>query len=287
MNSHVDAATGKWVHRFGASWLKTFNLCPQRALLEHQGLAENVESDAACVGTAMHLAAEVCISSGGLTLPDTVEIAQDEFSRLMALDGTNGDPEARHAEGTFRFVKYDEAKCRVLVERFTTLWWQQVLPTANLDAITEWGFTVPLIEDDERLIELTGTCDYVDVEAREVKDLKSSGGGPYVEWERRRNDVQASVYTYAFNHLYGAAPTFEFVVMYSPTPKHPIGVQRFFVERDQRHWNWLKTQSVEIARLIECDLPSWPRVDSSVLCSPKWCNSWDQCRGKDMGPNPW
>lgn len=290
MKSHVDA-DGRWRHKFGASWLRTAALCPQRALLEHRGEAENIESDAACVGTAMHLGAEVCLSSGGLTLSDTLAVAQDEFSRLMALDGTNGDPEAKHAEGTFRWIKYDEPKARKLVEMFTTNWWTLVLPTLNLDALTEWAFTVPLVDTEQRVVEMAGTSDYVDTtsDVVDIKDWKTSGGGVYKPWEHQRWDVQASVYTYAASQQgwLGGDPDFELVVMHAPSKRDPDGVQRIPLTRDQRHWNWLRTQCEEIAQLIEAGLPSWPRVDSSALCSPKWCPSWSGCRGKDMGDNPW
>lgn len=282
MKSYVDD-DGRWHHRLSQSWLKTADTCLERARMEHTGEMPRIESDAACVGTAMHLAAETCIQSGGLTLADCIEVAQDEFSRLMQLDGTNGDAEATYEEGVFKFVKYDEPKARKLVSLFTTYWWTDVYPTLNPDAVTEWKFVVPLVDDDERVIELSGTADYVDGD--EIKDWKTSGGGEYKPWEYRRWGMQPTVYTYALSEgrgdLNAPRARFEFVVM------HAKGVQRFEVKRGPADWAWLKVKATDMARMIELEIPTWPKNDNHALCSPLWCPAWSKCKGALLGANPY
>jgi hypothetical protein len=276
MKSYVDDA-GRWQHQFGASWLKTAQTCLERARREHTGEMDNIESDAACVGTAVHLGIEVCLESGGLTLADQLEVAQDEFSRLMLLDGTNGDPEARHKEGVFTWVKYDERQARNLIATHTANWYHEVLPDLDYSAHTEWTFgdegspEVVLWGDDTRTIRLAGAVDYLDRNGA-PKDWKTAGQA-YRKWEYDRWGMQPTVYSYAINYVHGRNLPFEYVVM------HPKGVQRFTVERDERHLKWLATQCVDLAIQIEHNIPSWPKSDNHALCSEKWCPAWRTCKG--------
>ena len=240
--------------------------------MEHVGTMPRIESDAACVGTAVHLGIETCLASEGLPVHQVHEIAQDEFTRLMALDGSNGDPEARHEEGVFNWVKYDEPKARALIDKFIGYWYMEVWPDLPLDgARLEWGFRVPVVDDAERLIELDGTADYV--RGSHIMDWKTSGGGPYKAWEHERWNVQATAYTYALHQWDVRRPTFELVVM------HAKGVQRLPIQRGPEHWAWLKVKVADLARLIEAEIPTWIKSDNHALCSSKWCPAWDVCKG--------
>lgn len=271
MKSYV-MEDGRWHHKFSQSWIKTTDICLERARMEHAKTMPNIESDAACIGTAMHLGVETCIASEGLPLHQVIEIAQDEFSRLMRLDGTNGDPEARHAEGVFKWIKYDEAKARHLINLFTGYWYDEVWISLHIDgARTEWDFKVPVVDDAERLIELTGTADYV--RGAHIMDWKTSGGGPYKAWEHQRWNIQATAYTYALHQWVDARPTFELVVM------HAKGVQRLPIQRGPEHWAWLQTKVTDLAHLIECEVPTWIKSDNHALCSEKWCPAWLTCKG--------
>jgi hypothetical protein len=31
----------------------------------------------------------------------------------------------------------------------------------------------------------------------------------------------------------------------------------------------------------------WPIKPDDWHCSPKWCDNWNNCRGKLLGPDPW
>lgn len=277
MKSYHDGE--RWRHKLGASWLKTTDLCLERARMEHVGTMPLIESDAACVGTAMHHAVEHCIAAEGLPLEQMLELAQDEFTRLTKLDGTNGDPNARHKEGVFKWIKYTEQQARALVDAFTMMWFNEVWPTLSPGGESEWVFgdtpedpQVVLVDDDERVIELSGAIDYVD--GARLKDWKTSGSGPYKKWEYERWALQPTLYTYARNAVYGyERPEFEYVVM------HAKGVQRFTVQRGPEHWDWLATKCEDIARQIELQLPSWIKSDNHALCSERWCPAWAQCKG--------
>jgi hypothetical protein len=264
---------GRWHHKFSQSWLKTTDICLERARREHAGTMPNEESDAACVGTAMHLGIESCIAAEGLPRGQVLEIAQDEFTRLMALDGTNGDPNARHPEGVFKWIKYNEKQAREMVATCTLNWYDLVWPTLNPRADVEWEFLLPLVDNSERFIEISGTADYLDFENFDVKDWKTSGRGEYVEWEYKRWAMQPTVYVWAVNQMTLHRPDFEYVVM------HKKGVHRFTVERPPEWDAWLKTKVVDIALQIEREVPSWIKSDNHALCSPKWCPAFGDCKG--------
>lgn len=227
------------------------------------------ESDAACVGTAMHTAIETCLyeyqDGTPLSRESTVELWHEEFTELMELEN-------------FRFVKYTEASARKFGEACTRQWWDEVLPTLPTDTQLETRFVLPFFEDDERVIELSGAIDYFD---GHLRDWKTNGSRRYLPWEYKRWAVQPTVYTWAavelglwpqFTEGDDAVP-FEYVVMDGKE------VQRFTVERDWRDWDFLRTKALQVARLIEAELPSWPVNDNHALCSEKWCPAWAECKG--------
>ena len=254
---------GRWHHRLRQSWLKTASLCLERARREHVDIMPERETDAACLGTAVHAGIELCIEER-LDLASTQEAAQRDFSGAM-----QGD--------TFAWVKYTEKSARKFINTCLQHWHEQVLPTLEPDPLLEWRFEVPLHEDEERVIELSGQVDYLDTGVSMI-DWKTSGGLPWQKWEHERWDIQATVYTYAGVAAGMLEPAwdkyeFEFVVMSKK------GVDRIKVTRRPEDWEWLKHKCIEMAHLIESDVPSWPTNDTHALCSPKWCPAWDDCKG--------
>lgn len=267
MKSYIGP-DGRWCHRFRQSWLKEADTCPERARLTYEHQMPERETDAASLGTAAHAAFEACIEEAkheGTPLDEetTVELYHRAFTELMA------DP-------NFRFVKYTEKSARKFGEDCVRTWYHEVLPDLDVDAaILEQSFVVPLVEDDERVIELSGTIDYR--EGHWGRDYKTSGRGEYTPWEYQRWNVQATAYTYAIHYLEDGEPEtpmeFEFIVL------HRKGVQFLGITRDEGDWEWLKQKCLAYARLIEVDLDVWPLQDNHALCSEKWCPAWKFCKG--------
>lgn len=266
---------GRWHHRFGASWLKTTDLCLERARLEHERSLDDWETDAASVGTSVHAAIEAVLENRDigvdLTLSDMLEIFHMDFSFAVE------DPR-------FRWVKYTEKSARAFGEACVRGWWDTVLPGLPQHGIMERRFILPFVDDSSRLIELSGAIDYI---GDRPEDWKTSSRGEYEPWEYRRWGLQPTVYTWAANELglihrnENDKFEFRFNVM------HRYGVQQFQVERDERDWEWLRMKVERIADLIETGHTPWPVNDNHALCSPVWCPAWSECKGKALGPNPW
>src|SRR3990167_1393244 len=260
---------GSWHHRIRQSWLKTADLCPEQARLEHAGLLRDEETDAANVGTAVHAAIELAL------LSDRAVTKDEGIAAFL------GKYEQLEASPVFRYVKYTKKSARAFgalcVEQFF-LHAAHDIPTVAQGAELEKRFLVPLFEDADRSVELSGTIDYLgptSLYAR-TKDWKTSSRGEYGRWEKQRWDVQSTCYTLALNRLgiidQPSIP-FEFVVM------HDDGVQRLVVQRDARDWSWLQDKVMSLCLLIEADVPTWPKQDNHALCGPKWCAAWESCKG--------
>lgn len=259
---------GRWHHRFRQSWLKTaLQTCLERSRREHAKTLPEWETDAACIGTAMHAAIEGTIAAGGLPLWQTLELWDEAWEALVAQEN-------------FRWIKYKPNKAREFGHACTLAWHELVLPTLSLDdCLTEWQFGKPedgqalvtIVDTDERVIDLSGTVDYVD--SGTILDWKTSSRGPYVPWEQKRWAVQPTVYCFAHEQAFGVPAEFEFVVM------DGSDVQRLPIQRGPEHYQWLGQQCNDLAKLIEMELPVWPTNDAHALCSAKWCPAWDTCKG--------
>jgi hypothetical protein len=278
---------GRWHHRFSQSWLNTAHTCPERARLEHDKEMPDDETDAANVGTALHTVAEVAVEmlrDDGIVLDvnTAVELWDREFEQLAA-------------HPSFRYVKYSEKKAREFGHHCTILWLEEILPQLDVEhSQTEKRFIVPLVDDGERVIELSGSIDYVQ-SMIDAWDWKTSGRGDYVEWEKKRWAIQPTVYTYALAHergwltecddCEGAASEagccrrFERSLYFNYAVMSYDGAQVLPIERGPEHWSWLADQCTRLALLIEREMPAWPTNDAHALCSPKWCPAWDACKG--------
>jgi len=230
LTEHEKIDDGRWHHRFGASWLKTTDICLERARKEHTHEMPEEESDAACVGTALHTVIETNLQCE-LSLADSVDLWHHEFSTLMQLP-------------SFTWKKYTEEQARRFGEGCVTTFYTQVLDTIPRECKLETRFVLPFVEDNSRVIELSG----------------------------------AIVYTWAAVMLglvdYGTVP-FEFVVMNAKE------AQRVPVTRNWRDWEFLKDKVTHVAELIEQEVQHWPLNDNHALCSELWCPAWDTCKGKN------
>lgn len=264
-------ADGRWSHRFRQSGIKTSTICLERARREWTGTMPEIETDAACVGTACHAVFEANMlayrDSGEHYDQDTcMEMFEREYALL-------------EQSPNFQYVKYKPDEARAFGRACVRHWYQEVRET--LDPLhCELNFDVPLHEDDERVISLSGTIDLVD-RRDGLLDYKTSGAGKYQEWQYERWAIQPTAYTYAAHKL-GLdeyANTFGYIVL------SKSGVQRFSVERNAGHWDWMRNQCVSLAHLIEAGLTKWPTNDTHALCSAKWCPAWLDCKGLHLNIN--
>lgn len=257
---------GRWHHRIRQSWAKTFDICPERARLEHDAPEMRRESDAAAVGTAVHAAIEHGIASwydhNAVDAEELVEVALRELDSIPYLPIK------------WQTKRGPEAFLRVCVEA----WAREVPQTLpHKPPSLEVPFRFTLIDDDERLVEVSGTIDSAPNDPHDkLRDWKTSGRGAYEEWEYRRWAIQPTVYTCAWARLQPSGTAtipFEYVVL----GRH--GVQRFTVERGPEDWAWMRAKIDAMCLLIEQQTPVWPKQDNHALCSAKWCDYWSRCKG--------
>lgn len=268
----VFNADGKRVHRFRQSSMKELDICSERARLTMTGQMPDEESDAAAAGTAVHTGIEVglqCLLDDGeiLSLDAMSVVAQDHFTEMM--------------EGpTFHWVKMKEGGARAFIDKALVAFYDHVLPDLRPLAVEVNFGPLTIHEDEHRIIEITGSIDYLDRTG--LKDWKTSSRA-WDGWEHERWDIQPSVYTRAASMLGLIEPNedglypFEFVVFVRGAK---VNIQRLTVYRHAGDWAWLVERTLAIAALIEAEVPTWPKNDNHALCSPKWCPAWDMCKGK-------
>lgn len=266
---------GRWEHKLRQSWFKTLDHCPELARRDRIGDLPAHETDAACLGTAVHDSIEMCLHDvieygTPMTLDDMMTVSQRAFGEYMQLPG-------------FRFVKTTEKTCRLHIDYAVAAWHTQVLPTLEPVAV-EIPFNVVLHEDEKRVIKVKGTIDNLDARRGPI-DWKTSGE-PYTRdaWKYERYDVQSTIYTYALHEM-GRIPTadtypFTFVVMVKGKPVDKA-IDTLTVTRTEAHWLWLQRKALSVARKIEAGTDeAWELGDSDWWCSPKWCPAWSTCRGE-------
>jgi hypothetical protein len=280
----VYAEDGRRLHRFRQSGLKDIDLCMERARRQMAGLmpeATKAGNDATEQGTAVHAAIELCLQmmmdgEHPLSLGSMFDMACEVFDEMSEVEG-------------FQWVK---AKSPATVHRriktCLATWYDRILPELHPSAAElSWG---PLVvyEDEQRIIELTGTIDYIDA-VEGPADWKTSGR-EWIKWEHDRWDIQPTVYTWALAVMlgdpHGAGRTwpFTFHVMYTDG-----GYDKIVVYRHAGDWTWLKERVLVVAKMIEAELPEWPLNDNHALCSPTWCPAWATCKGRhyqDSWPKP-
>jgi hypothetical protein len=270
----VFAPDGRRLHRFRQSSLKDTDICMERARFEMTGLMPKVENDAANVGTACHAGFELAlyglIDDGAVYGLDVcIEAAQDELTELMK-------------SPYWRWAKFDEPSIRRFVVQVMTLWYERVLPTLDPVALEARFGPLVLWEDDERVIEVVGTIDYLDRAG--LKDWKT-GSREWKAWEHQRWDIQPTVYTWGAVESGLVVPDergivpFEFIVLWRKNGS-TVALDRITVERHRGDWEWLRRKALNIAHLIEAEVPNWALNDNHALCSPTWCPAWKMCKGQ-------
>lgn len=274
------APDGRRLHRFRQSSLKDTDICMERARFEMSGLMPKVENDAANVGTACHAGFELAITGlmddgVAYSLEACTGAAQDELTELMK-------------SPYWRWAKFDEAGIRRFVVQVMALWYERVLPTLQPVGMEMRFGPLVVWEDDERIIEVVGTIDYLDKTG--LKDWKT-GSRKWDAWEHERWDIQPTVYSWGAVQSGLVVPDqrgivpFEFIVLWRKN-QSTVELSRITVERHAGDWAWLKEKVLNIARLIEAEVPSWALNDNHALCSPTWCPAWAMCKGKNYSSWP-
>jgi hypothetical protein len=275
---------GRYVHTFRQSSLGELDLCLERGRLTMAGEMPPDESDAAAVGTSVHAGIEHglhALKDGQYrTLEEMQDVAQAEFTRIMGLDG-------------FRFVKYIEKGCRALIDKCLVVFYDEVYDTIDPLHI-ELPFDVHLVEDEHRVIRITGTIDLVD-RRKGMLDWKTDGQGTKFKrgfggkaWELDRWGIQPTVYTAALRAMGIIDPD-------GPWPFHygafALGAQVEYMEltvlRQAADIEWLKRKTGSYCEMVEADMGAWPMNDNHALCSPKWCPAWDLCKGASYVDLEW
>ena len=261
------AADGRWVHTWvRQSSIKTSDMCLERWRNDVFNLVSEPMKDASTLGTVCHTVAEdVCnslidVNEGHAEAPMDIQSALDAFDyeweeTVDKIEVWNSyNPTSAHAAGVIK----------------VTNWYNEVFPLLQ-PLQTEYTFDVPLLEDEQRIVRLTGTVDLV--EADRLWDWKFPGRDYSRErWQYERWDVQSIAYCYALG-----VPNFSYAVM------HPDGVGRMDLERGQEHFDWLRQKVSALCKLLETQTGPYPLGDNGWWCSAKWCENFARCKGATTG----
>lgn len=249
---------------FRQSWLNTYMDCPELARREAFEGLRSQDTDATAMGTGMHAGAEHHLGTGE-GYKESLEAALTAFEALA--------PTLRWVQ-----VKSVDTALRYVTTCFDT-WWHDVRPLLGKPVGIEHSFNVLLWEDDQYVVRLSGTMDYVD-DLGIIWDWKTANDADKYgrkAWEHKRWSIQPTVYTYAWWVDTGEFAPFTFAAALKGATRKPA--QFVTVVRDETHWAWLRTQLMPIIKMWEAGLDEWPMRDLHVLCSPKWCPAWDTCKG--------
>lgn len=260
---------GRIEHVFHQSWLGTYFTCPEqaRAKLAHE-LPPDL-SEASAKGHAVHAAIEAVLR----------DCVQPDEALSLAFKTFREES----AEPHFRWVKVKtENTCLSHIEGYFASWWDYVYPTLGASVWIEHEFRHLFHEDDERVIYFGGTADYA--EFGRIYDWKTTMnkdkyGTRFGQdgWEQKRWAIQPTFYSAAYYREFLTIPEFVFVAL-DNQGREP---QLLPMTRSLGELQFLVRQSLEVARFIETAGTNgpWPLRDQHVLCSPKWCMKWDDCKG--------
>jgi len=258
---HKDA-DGRWVHTWvRQSSIKTSDMCLERWRTDIFNLVSERIKDASTLGTVCHAVAEDALNSrkdgvAEMSLRDMNDAFGYYWEEAVPTIEVwnNYTPESAHEAGLGKIAN----------------WYDEVFPLVK-PVLVEYTFDVPLIDNDERLVRMTGTVDLV--EENRLWDWKFPGRDYTKErWQYERWDVQSIAYCYALG-----IPNFSYAVM------HPDGVGRMDLERGQEHFDWLREKVSALCRLLETQTGPYPLGDNGWWCSEKWCENFARCKGATQG----
>lgn len=243
------------------SWLQDFMRCPERARQELLDPKFGY-NDATGLGTALHLFMEKRLQGQPF-------IAAHALAEMWLADQAK--------EETFAWVKVKTIDtlfrhlnaCIDAMER-------HVIPQLPDGGLVETKVSARLARAGEWSVVLEGTPDYIDPFGR-VWDWKTASS-EYNGHEAANWMIQPTSYTYLATKM-SKRPITEFT--YAIAVK-PHGQMQFIdVVRTERDWRWLSRIAVGALMMTRNMLAlPWPVNHTHYLCSPHWCQHWNNCRGK-------
>jgi hypothetical protein len=257
-----------------------------------------METDAATVGTVLHATIEEELLQGfWANCSDVIAWACAEYVHTL-----EGYAEAGATYSMSTFGTHDKALQALasLVESwFVSDERKELLHEDEAARKVEWHFDLPFMEVEVKKhgkrpetipVFLAGMADLV--RTNRVQDWKSASSD-YKQWEYQRWGRQPDVYCWAAAESGLIIPDrnglfyFDFkVFVRRATPRLPDTIT---VARSVNHFDWLK---VLVHRLVTMQYHlgfdiAWPTDDQHVLCSPKWCEFWSQCKGAIVDGQTW
>ena len=249
-----------------------------------------METDAATVGTVLHSVIEHELNGNPFEDEATaIEWAAADYVRELEVFAADG---ALYSMATFG----DHTKALKALSWLVRSWYhcpeRTDLLYRDIEYKTEWKFDLPFRDIEVRKsknvtetipVFLAGTSDLV--ANNRVYDWKTAGS-EYKQWELQRWGRQPDVYTWAAAQAGLVTPDrdglyyFDFKVF---VRRQEIRLpDTVTVKRSANHWAWLE---VIVTRLVNMYYQvgletGWPLDDQHVLCSPKFCSFWSECKGK-------
>lgn len=279
---------GRRLHRVRQSSLGETDICLERSRFEMTGTMPKVENDASNIGTACHAGFELCLEGilqDGSPYPLTVAIE----AAMMELHELVQDPH-------WRWIKFDGINdAEWFVKTIVSMWYTRTLPDLKPLALEHTFGPLTLYEDEDRVVQVKGTIDYLDA-ALGLVDWKT-GSRKHEQWEKDRWAIQPTVYTWAavqdglvVPNSVGLVP-FHYRVFYRKS-KYVVEYQPYTVWRHAGDWAFLQEKALTIAKLTEAAYPNsgpavldrWPMNDNHALCSEAWCPAWNLCKGAHYAP---
>lgn len=251
---------GRWVHTWvRQSAIKTADMCLERFRTDIFNVHPPLEKDAAALGTACHQAAEDVLNAkvdGIAEMSESDAVAAFMYAWSEAIDNIDA------------WESYTVEEATEIGAEKVTSWYREVYPELK-PLFVEKHFDVMLHEDDERVVRLSGTIDLV--ERDRLWDWKFPKRDYSREkWQYERWDIQSIAYCYALG-----IPNFSYRIM------HPKGVGHIDLERNQTHFDWLRTKVLALCHVVESQTPApWVLGDNGWWCSEKWCDNWSHCKGR-------
>jgi hypothetical protein len=267
MNKEHYFKDGRWHHTWHQSDLKTLDMGPERAHLMWSGAVQDVEGDAAVLGTACHNAVEQLIKP---LYPGATPVHGDESHfELHEAFGHHLDdlvPTITH---------WNSYKSKADLFKLGTIkldsWYEQVYPLLHPIDV-EVGFDQVLFEDDERVVRMTGRIDLIDDGLGLVDWKFPKRDYTREKWQYERWDPQSTTYCWATGRT-----EMTFYVMYGAQGE----VSSMTIERGPQDFEFLRRKVEAASRLVEqSGLKVWPLNDAGWWCSEKWAPCWSVCKGK-------
>lgn len=267
----VDSETNKIYIR--QSWLGDYILCPQRSRYGMVLPSMRRGSDATAIGTGVHAGIEMVLNG---TLPET------DFGLFREAVHTSVNSElGKDIKHTG--ISADPEKMEACIDSMCEAWWEQINPFVTKGGHTEYRFKSPTGMTSKNGMEIwfEGTIDYVAPDGV-LWDWKTASR-PYYGKEKQKQSHQPTVYIDAMRTLGVIADTdeptlFRFGVMVrQEKPKAQI----ITVSRGKEQVEWVRrqTRSVVNSALGSWGTEDWAMNDTSALCSSKWCDYWNICKG--------